>query len=74
MFHSKLNEGLNEGLTMLLETIKANPGIKAKELSEKLSRPIKTLERHIKILTEKDLIEHKGSKKTGGYWRKESSI
>jgi ATP-dependent DNA helicase RecG len=63
-----LNEGLNEGLKSLLSIIIENPGIQAKRISEILNRPIKTLERQIKILSEKSLIEHKGSKKTGGYW------
>jgi len=64
-----LSEGLNEGLKTLLDIIKRNPGIKAKNCSEQLNkRPIKTIERQIKILIEKGLIERRGSKKTGGYW------
>jgi ATP-dependent DNA helicase RecG len=64
-----LNEGLNEGLKSLLQAIKETPGLKAKELSEKLDyRPIKTIERQIKTLVEKELIERRGSKKTGGYF------
>jgi ATP-dependent DNA helicase RecG len=65
-----LNEGLNEGLKSLLELIIKNQGTKAKDASEKLTRPIKTIERQIKILTEKGLIERRGSKKTGGYYIK----
>ena len=63
-----LNEGLNEGLKSVLSIINQNPGIQAKQISGILNRPLKTLERQIKILSEKSLIEHKGSKKTGGYW------
>ena len=63
------SEGLSEGLKSLLAAIKANPGIKAKDLSSHLDgRPIKTIERQIKALTERNLIERKGSRKTGGYW------
>lgn len=29
--------------------------------------PAKSIERHIKVLIERNLIEHRGSKKTGGY-------
>ena len=29
--------------------------------------PAKSIERHIKVLIERSLIEHRGSKKTGGY-------
>ena len=65
---SNISEGLNEGLKSLYSEIIANPGIKAKQLSALLKeRPIKTLERQIKTLTEKKFIERQGSKKTGGY-------
>ena len=64
-----LSEGLNEGLKTLLKSIKMNPGIKAKDLSAILDgRPIKTIERQIKSLIDANLIERKGSKKTGGYY------
>ena len=63
-----LSEGLNEGLKCLLEAIQEKPGVQAKDLGGMLNRPIKTVERQIKTLTEKNLIERRGSKKTGGYW------
>lgn len=64
-------EGLNEGLKSLLQAIKENPGLKAKVLSEKLNdRPIKTIDRQIKTLIDKQMIERRGSKKTGGYFLK----
>jgi ATP-dependent DNA helicase RecG len=60
---------LDEALETLLKTISSNPGIKSKDLSLKLdNRPIKSLERQIKILVDKKLIERRGSKKTGGYY------
>lgn len=62
------DEGLNEGLKSLLKTINENPGVQAKGLAESLRKPIKTVERQIKTLTDKNLIERRGSKKTGGYW------
>ncbi len=64
-----LSEGLNEGLKSLLEAIRNNPGIKAKNLNVVLKkRPIKTIERQIKILVHNNLIERRGSRKTGGYY------
>ncbi len=64
-----LNEGLNEGLKSLLTAIKDNPGIKAKDLNVILERrPIKTIERQIKTLVHNNLIERRGSRKTGGYY------
>ncbi|MCK4643353.1 hypothetical protein KAU32_06925 [bacterium] len=63
------NEGLNEGLKTLLECIRVNPGIQAKDISKLLNnRPIKTIERQISDLKNRQLIERKGSRKTGGYY------
>jgi ATP-dependent DNA helicase RecG len=48
-----------------------NPGIQGRALSILLSnRPLKTIERQIKQLILKQLIERRGSRKTGGYWYK----
>ncbi|MCW3110449.1 MAG: Transcriptional regulator [Segetibacter sp.] len=64
-----LNEGLNEGLKSVLKIIHNNPGIQAKTIAELLdNRPIKSVDRQIKTLIEKGLVERKGSKKTGGYF------
>ena len=53
----------------MLTAILQNPGIQAKQLSNILEdRPLKTIERQIKSLTDKGYIERKGSKKTGGYY------
>jgi len=34
-----------------------------------LGRPIKTIERQVKLLIEKKIIARRGSRKTGGYWK-----
>ncbi len=65
------NEGLNEGLKSLLNTIIKYPGLQNKDLSEKLNnRPVKTIERQISELIKLNKIKRKGSKKTGGYYAK----
>ena len=63
-----LSEGLSEGLKILLEVIRQTPGIQAKEISVEHERSIKTVERQIKTLMDKKLIERRGSRKTGGYY------
>ena len=61
---ASVNEGLNEGLNSMLTAIIQNPAIQAKQLSNILEdRPLKTIERQIKSLTDKGYIERKGSKK-----------
>jgi predicted HTH transcriptional regulator len=48
--------------------IMKNPGIKAKDLPVLLDgRPSKTIERQIRELVRQQLIERRGSRKTGGY-------
>ena len=63
-----LNEGLNGGLKILLELIKKYPNINANGCSQKLKRPLDTVDKQIKKLIDKKLIERKGSRKTGGYY------
>ncbi len=63
-----LNDGLNDRQKLTLEEIRKNPGIKVKELSDKLGIPIDTLDRYIRIFVKRNLIERRGSKKTGGYY------
>ena len=49
--------------------IKNNPGIKSKDASELLdNRPVSTIEKQIRELAGKGLIERRGSKKSGGYY------
>ena len=60
---------LNGGLKLLLDVIENNPGIRAKDASELLeNRPVSTIEKQIRELISKGLIERRGSKKSGGYY------
>ena len=40
------------------------------EISEATNIPSKSIERHVSALIARNLIEHRGSKKTGGYYIK----
>ena len=61
------NPSLNHGQFLVLDTIKANEGINVPGIESETGIPAKSIERHIKVLIERSLIEHRGSKKTGGY-------
>ena len=67
----ELNAGngeLKSELNVLLQVIKNNPGIKAKDIPEKLNnRPLKTVQKQIQKLVDTNFIKRTGSKKTGGY-------
>jgi ATP-dependent DNA helicase RecG len=65
---SDLTEGLNEGLKGLFHEIFYNPGLNSSQLSVLVERPQKTIERWLSKLKNKNLIEFRGSKKTGGYF------
>lgn len=58
---------LSTGQQSVLNCIKSKPGLKVPGISEDTGIPAKSTERHIKVLTQRHLIEHRGSKKTGGY-------
>lgn len=65
----QVDEGLNGGLKSLFEIIARYPGMQAKDLPHFLeNRPLKTVEKQIKQLVDKELIERYGSRKTGGYF------
>jgi ATP-dependent DNA helicase RecG len=72
----ELNEGLNGELNgelnirqqTVYKKIKAQPGINASELSNALKIPFSTIDKYIRIFLKQNLIERKGSKKTGGYY------
>jgi ATP-dependent DNA helicase RecG len=62
-----IGEGLKENLVEILKLLIKEKGLRISEISGKLKRPQKTLERHIKILRIIKAVEYKGSKRTGGY-------
>ena len=72
--NDRLNDGLNDRLNgSLMATytiVRSNPGIQRKDISDISGKSIPTIDRHIAILMKKGLIEHRDSKKTGGYYAK----
>lgn len=60
-----INEGINETIN---ETIKSNPGIGLVRLAGLSGKSRATVARAIAALVEEGRIEHRGSKKTGGYY------
>ena len=61
---------LNSAQQAVLTAIRQNPGLRVPKLSELTNSPSKSIERHISVLIDRALIEHRGSKKTGGYYAK----
>jgi len=54
----------------VLDFIAASPGVQAQIIIDQLAIPRDTLNKILKVLTDRELIERRGSKKTGGYYVK----
>ena len=68
--NDSLNDGLSDSVNSTYQAIKANPGIQRKRISELTGKSIPTIDRHIALLAKSNLIEHRDSDKTGGYYVK----
>ena len=69
--NGELNEalkGLGASVIATYEVIKSNPGIQRKNIISLTKRGSSTIDRHLAVLIERKLIEHRDSKKTGGYY------
>lgn len=65
-----INEGINELESLILTFLKKKPGAKGYEIAEYIQKGAATTERYLKSLKDKELIEYKGFRKTGGYYKK----
>lgn len=63
-------EGINELESLILTFLEKKPGAKGYEIAEYIQKGAATTERYLKSLKDKELIEYKGSRKTGGYYKK----
>lgn len=68
--NGSLNGTLNSKQMDVLAFITTTPGVQAQGIIDRLSIPRDTLNKILKVLTDRDLIERRGSKKTGGYYAK----
>lgn len=59
---------LSASQTQVLDCIRTTPGLRVPALSDLTGIPAKSIERHISTLIALHLIEHRGSKKSGGYY------
>ena len=64
------DEGINELESLILTFLEKKPGAKGYEIAEYIQKGAATTERYLRSLKDKELIEYKGSRKTGGYYKK----
>ena len=65
-----INEGINELESLILTFLEKKPGAKGYEIAEYIQKGAATTERYLRSLKDKELIEYKGFRKTGGYYKK----
>lgn len=69
-----INDGINDGVKLsklqqsILLQIQENPNITIQALAMQLTKSLRTIERHIKVLKDNNYIERVGSAKTG-HWK-----
>jgi len=63
-----VNVGVNVGVNGLLSYIQSHPGQRAGEMAVAFKLTQRTIERWLKQLKEKGLVEFRGAAKTGGYY------
>ena len=63
-----INDIINHTEKLVYNYIIASPGISAVDLANELDKSIRTIMRALKHLIELNIIEYRGSKKTGGYF------
>lgn len=64
------NDKVNDSVNATYLVIKRNPGIQRKGIAKLTGKSIPTIDRHLAILVKEDMIEHRDSDKTGGYYAK----
>jgi ATP-dependent DNA helicase RecG len=64
-----VNEGVSEGVNALLELIGKQPDMRSPAMAAALGTSAKNIERWVKQLKSRGLIEFRGAPKTGGYHR-----
>lgn len=62
------NVGVNSTQRKILELIEQNPNITQKEIASKLKTTVRTIERNVNILKEKEILKRVGTDKVG-YWK-----
>ena len=68
--NGQINGQLNDSQKETFEFIKAHEGYNTTKIADDLGKPFRTIVKHINVLLELNMIERRGSKKTGGYYVK----
>lgn len=64
-----ISDTINHNEKLIYYRIVSSPEISAVALADEFGNSIRTIMRALKILVDHNLVEYRGSKKTGGYFR-----
>ena len=65
-----MTDAVKEELLNILKLFKDDEGMKLKDIASNRGRPVKTIERYVKILKDLSLLEFRGAPRNGKYYRK----
>ncbi|MDR1884420.1 MAG: putative DNA binding domain-containing protein, partial [Prevotella sp.] len=63
-----INEGINENIYDIINILLNVPGLNAVEIASRIHKSLSTIERYLRLLRRKEIVEFRGAKKTGGYY------
>jgi len=64
-----INDPIKDPLQKAIcEAVKSSPGVNREGLASRVGKSVETVKRAVALLVKAGKIEHRGSKKTGGYW------
>jgi len=69
-----VNDGINDGINEIVSILLNTSCLSAIEIARRIDKSLPTVERYIRKLRKKEIIEYRGSKKTGGYHLTEKAI
>jgi ATP-dependent DNA helicase RecG len=67
LIHEGVSEGVSEGVNDIVNILLNISGLNAIELSVRMNKGLSTVERYLRLLRKKGIIEFRGIPKTGGY-------
>ena len=65
-----MTDAVKEELLNIMKLFKDDEGMKLKDIASNRERPVKTIERYVKILKDLSLLEFRGAPRNGKYYRK----
>ena len=68
-----LRDGVNDGVIELVKLLLNTSGLNTFEISGRINKSIPTVERYLRLLRKKEIVEFRGAPKTGGYYLTEKA-